>query len=246
MEVLNDDLVLQDVNDVDVVPDALDGDLLAANQHAADGAAGGPAGGRVDLVDRVGDRVVADERAEVIVVAGVAVDVAGAAARIGPGDVGERVGVDADDRAPIVAEVVAQNHGLGAAGKDRGVFVRAAAVAIRARLADGVVLDPAVGHAQVALMHLDHVELVEPALDGCLAAAVAEVGMINAGLRAGVHDDAAPIACGPRVGEIRTGAERAAGAEAVVAEAREDDRLAGGAFRDQLRGAPLQLDPRPL
>ena len=243
MEVLDDDLVLEHGDDVDVVPNALDRDLLAANLHAADRATGGPARRRVD---RVGDAVVADERAEVVVKAGVAVDRAGAAARIGSGDVRKRVGIDAHDRAQIVAEVVAEDHGLRAADKDRGGGVRATAVAVGTGRAGRVVLDAAVGHAEVALMYLDHVELVEPALDGCLPAAEGDVGMVDARLRAGVRHDAAPVARGPRVGEVRMGAERAAGAKPVIAQAREDHRLAGGALGDQLRGAPLQFDPRTL
>ena len=54
------------MDDVGVVPDALDGDLLTANLHAAEGAAGGPAGSRID---RVGDAVIAHERAKVVVIA---------------------------------------------------------------------------------------------------------------------------------------------------------------------------------
>ena len=243
VEVLDDDLVLEHVDDVDVVPDALDGDLLAADLHAADRPAGGPAGGRVD---RVGDAVVADERAEVVVVPRIAVDRAGAAARIGPGNVGERVGVDADDRAQIVAEFVADDHRLSAADEDRGCGVRAAAIAIGTGRAGGVVLDPAVGHPQVGLVRLDHVELVESALDGRLPAAEGDVGVVDAGLRTRVRDDAAPVSRGPSVGEVGMGEERAAGAEAVVAEAREDHRLAGGALGDQLRGASLQFDSRSL
>ncbi len=243
VEVLDDDLALQDINDVDVVPDALDGDLFAADLHAAEGAAGGPAGGGVD---RVGDRVVADERAAIVVVPRVAVDVAGAAARIGQGDVGERVGIDAHDRAQVVAKVVPHDHGLGPADEDRGSDVGAAAVAAGTRRAGRVVFDPAVGHPQVALVHFDHVELVEPAFDGRLATAVAKVGIVDAGLRPGVQDDTAPVARGPRVGEVGMGAEGAAGAVAVVAQAREDDRLASGALGNQLRGAPLQFDPRSL
>ena len=112
--------------------------------------------------------------------------------------------------------------------------------------AGSVVFDPRMRHPQVALVHLEDIEVCEGAFDRCLSAAVAEVGMVDAGLGAGVDHDAAPVAGGPHVGQVAVGVERAARAEAVVAEAREDDGLARGALGDELGNATLEFDAGAL
>ena len=234
MEVLDDDLALDHVDDVGVVPDTLDGDLLATHHEAADRAG--------DAVER--QPVAADERTAVVVVATVAVDEAGAAARVGPLEVAERVGVDRDHRAGVVAEVVVEDHRLGPADEDRGGGVATAARAARRRGAGGIALDPAVGHAEIALVGFDDVEPVEGSLDRTRAAAKGDIGIVDARLGAGVEHDAGPVAGGADVGLVAIRVERAAGPVAAVAEAREHDPLGGRALRDELRGAPLEFDPR--
>ena len=243
VEVLDNDLVLEHIDDVDVVPDTLHRDLLAPHLQASDGSASRPACRRID---RVGDAVIANEQAAIVVVAGVAIDAARASARIGKRNIRERVGVDTDDRAEIVAEVVAQDHGLCTADKDRGSDVRASSIPVRCGRPVGVVLDPTMGHAEITLDHFNHVEPVEPALDRRLSAAKSYVRVVDARLRASLYDEAAPVACGPDVGQVAIGVERAASPETIVAQARKDDRLGGRALGNQLRRAPLQFDPRPL
>ena len=105
-------------------------------------------------------------------------------------------------------------------------------------------------------MHLDHVEGVERAFDRRGAAAERQVGLVEAHLRAGIGDDPAPVAARQAadwvpegvelVGLIAVGVETAARPEAVVAERRDDHPLPRGTLRDQLRRAPLELDPGAL
>ena len=243
VQVLDEDLRLEYMHDVDVVPDALDREFLAANLHASGRAPGRPARRRID---RVGNPVVADERPAVVVEAGVAIDRPAGAAGIGQCRICQRIRVDADDRTEIVAEVVFEDHRLRAPCEDRRRRVTAAAVPVPRRRAGSVVLDPRMRHPQVALVHLEYVEVCEGAFDRCLSAAVAEVGVVDAGLGAGVDHDAAPVAGGPHVGQVAVGVERAARAEAVVAEAREDDGLARGALGDELGNATLEFDAGAL
>ena len=243
VQILDDDLRAKHGDDVDVVPDALDDEFLAPHLHAARCAAGRPARRRID---RVGDRVVADERPAVVVKAGVAVDRATGPARIGQLGIGERIGVDAHDRPEVVAEIVAEDHRLGPADEHGRRRVGSAAVSRAGRGAGRVVLDPAVRQPQVALVNLDHVEVVEAALDRGLAAAIGDVCVVDAGLRTDVEHDASPVTGIPRVGQVAVRVERAARAEPIVAEAREDHPLARGALRYELRHAPLELDPSAL
>ena len=235
MEVLDDDLVLEDVNDVDIVPDALDRDLVSANLKAGDR----PGHGR-------DQPVLGHERAAIVVVRGIPIDETAAAARVRTLHIAHRIGIDADEGALIVSEVVAENHGLPAANEDRRGHIRAAAGAIGRRRACGVVLDPAVGQPQIALMGLDHVEPVEGALDRRLAATVGDVGMIDAGLGPCIEHDPAPVARSPDIGQVAVGVERAARTEAAVAETREDDGTARSALGDQLARAALEFDPGGL
>ena len=95
-------------------------------------------------------------------------------------------------------------------------------------------------------MNLDHVELIEAALDRGRAAAERHVGMIDAGPRAAVEHDPAPVARGEDVGQIAVGVEAAAAPESVVAQAREDHGLVRQALGVEPAQAPLQLDPRSL
>ena len=236
VEVLDDDFALQHVHDVGVVPDALDGDLLAADHEAADRAGDG--------VKR--QPVAPDKRTAVVVVAPVTVDATGAPSRVGQLDVAERVGVDRDHGARVAAEVVVEDHRLGPADEDRRGGVATPAPAGRRRGAAGVALDAAVGHTEIALVGFDDVELVERSLDRSRAATVSDVGVVDARLGAGVEHDAAPVAGGADVGQVAIRVERAAGPVAVIAEAREHDPLGGRALRDELRGAPFELDPRAL
>ena len=231
------------MHDVHVVPDALDGDLLAPHLHAAGCAAGRPAGG---CIDRVGNPVVAHERAAVVVEAGVAIDRPARSARVGQHGIRQSVGIHADEHTEVVAEVVAEDHRLGTADEHRCGRIAAAAVSTAGRRAGGVVLDPGMRQPQVALMHFDHVEAREAALDRGLSAAVAEVGVVDAGLAARIDDDATPVPGLPDVGQVAVGVEGAARAEAVVAEAREDDRLTGRALGDELRSAAFELDAGTL
>ena len=246
VEVLDDDLILEHVDHVDVVPDALDGDLAAAHDHP---------GGRL-APDAVRQPVGADERPEVVVVAGGAVDPARAAAGVAPLHVRECVGVDADNRPQVRAEVVPHDDRLRPKHIHGRRVVAAPARAVRRGRPGCVVLHPAVGQPQVALMDLQRVEPVKAALDRGLAAAERQVGPVDARPGARVDDDAAPVADRQRadraahgvelVGHVAVGVERAAGSVAVVAQAREDHRLARGTFGDELRGTPLEFDPRAL
>ena len=246
VEVLDDDLARQHVRDVGVVPDALDGDLLAAHDQAG----GGPA------IRRIRHPVFADQRPEIVVVPRGAVDQPRAPAAVRQLDVRERVGVDADHGAGIRAEVVAHDDRLGTADEDGRRVVGPAAAAARSRPARGVVLEPAVRQPQLGLMRLDHVEGVEGALDRSGAAAERQIGLVDAHRGTGIGDDPAPVTDGQRahggpegvelVGLIAVGVEGAGRAEAVVAERRDDHPLARGTLRDQLRRAALELDPGTL
>ena len=220
------------MHDVDIVPDALDRDLFSANLKAGDR----PGNGR-------DQPVLSHERAAIVVVRGVPIDQAGAAARVRTLHVAHRIGIDADEGALIVSEIVAENRRLPAANEDRRGHIRAAAAATGRRRACGVVLDTAVGQPQIALMGLDHVEPVERTLDRRLAAAVGDVGMINAGLGTGIEHDPTPVARGPDIRQVAVGVERAARTEAVVAETRENDGTARSALGDQLARAALEFDP---
>ena len=127
VEVVDQDLAHEDVDDVDVVPDTLHRDLLGADLHAADGTAGGPAGGGVD---RVGKPVAADERADVVVILLKTGQSSGAPPWVGRLHIREGIGVDAHQRPEVVAEVVPHDHRLRTASKDRGRSVSAPGVAI--------------------------------------------------------------------------------------------------------------------
>ena len=215
VEVGDDDLAAHHVDDVGVVPDTLDRDLAAADGHA------GHSAGR--------DPVATDERAAVAVISGVAGCEAGAAARVGNLTRVERVGVDADQVAGIAAEVVADDHRLGADHVDAG----------------GVALEPAVRQPQAPLIDRERVERGEAPGHGRLAAAEADRSVVDRGRGTVVDHDAAPIAGGGSRG-CRPDDERAAGPEAVVESAREDHPLLRRAFRVELAIAPLELDPGPL
>ena len=89
VEVVDHDLAGHDVDDVRVVPHALDGDLAATDHHTGDAA--------VARLDR--ERVAANQRPAVVVVLGVAIAFSPRSARIWHLHVGERVDVDADDGA---------------------------------------------------------------------------------------------------------------------------------------------------
>ena len=95
-------------------------------------------------------------------------------------------------------------------------------------------------------MDLDHVKAIETALDRGLAAAICDVGVVDAGLGDGVDDDPAPIAGGRQVLLRAEHVERAAGAEPVVGGAREDHAVERVALGDQLRVATAQLDAGSL
>ena len=124
VEVAHLDLTCDHVDDVGVVPHTLDGEFLAPHLHAGGRATRRAARGRVD---RVRDAIVPDERTEVVVEPTEAIDRARAAARVALQPVVERVGVDADERAAVVAEVVAHDRRLGAPHEDGRGGVRAAA-----------------------------------------------------------------------------------------------------------------------
>ena len=174
------------MHDVRVVPDALDGDLLAANLHAAHAATSRHACG-------IRKPVAPHKRADIIVVQRFAIDGPCDPARIGPFDVGERIGIHAHNGTQIIAEVVAHNDRLRTANEDRSGCISATANAVCARRAGGVVLDPAVGHAEVTLVRFNHIETVERALDGRLPTTVCDGGAINACGRSSVEKDAAPV-----------------------------------------------------
>ena len=155
MEVTDDDLVLEDVHHADVVPDALDGDLLAADLHTDDGR----------RAARIFQDIVRHQGADVVVVAIEPLNQAGRAADIGPVHVGERVGVDAHDRAQVLAEVVVDDDRLSTPDEYCCRGVGAPARAVGTGQAGEVVLDPRVGESEIALVHLNHVEEVARTLD---------------------------------------------------------------------------------
>ena len=202
-----------------------------------------PVGGVIDLRR---DPVVAEERPDVVVVLGEAIDRAGAPAVIGPRPIRHRVGVDADGGARVVAEIVADDHRLGGADKDGRIVVAAAGIAVGGRPPRGVELDPAVGDSELALLDLESVEAVKAPLDRRQTTAIRDVGMVDARLRPGLDDDPAPVSRGADIGGDAVGVERPPGAVAVIGEAREDHVLLRRPLGNELRVATLQFDPRSL
>jgi len=167
VKVGNPDLVVQDVHDVGVIPDALgrEGDPDGA-QVVVRGVHGGPVvrdrrganlhsvrahptgqhvaivvgdqiAVAVILVAVVGQAVAADQGTPVVLVERHPVDRAGGASGIGNQLARERIKVDADRHVLVVADDVIQNHRLGAADEHRGPVVNAASVAVRRSLAAG-------------------------------------------------------------------------------------------------------------
>ena len=235
VEVVHHDLAGHDVDDVRVVPHALDVHLAAADDHAADRAG-----------VRRSQRVAADERTEVVVELRKPAARPRAPARIGHSQIGERIDVDADHGSRVAPEVVADDDRLRPADEDRGGVVRAPARAIGRGLARRVVLQTAVGQPQPPLMGLDDVEAVEAALDRGLAAAVGDVGVVDARLGGGIDDDAAPVTRRRLVGQRTEQVEGTPRPEAVVGGAGEDHAILRIALGDQFGVAATEFDAGSL
>ena len=95
-------------------------------------------------------------------------------------------------------------------------------------------------------MHLDDVKAVDHALRRGLPASESDVGTVDARPRARIEHDARPVARSAHVENVAVGVKRATGTEAVVAEAREDDRIPLVTLGDELRCPAFELDPGVL
>ena len=237
------DRVLHDMHDVRVVPDALCGQCLAADQHA---------------VDRVVRKtVVKDQRPLVISKALQPIDQPGGSSRVAIQIGIQGVDVDVDGRGIVVTNHVVDNYRLRTADVNRPSLVEPAAETRRIRRSPlaakprGIAFEDRVGDARLGLMNSQDIERVEGSLDTSHTAAKSEHRMID--ITAGVlgEHNAAPVAGRRfiiRAGRARSvvrGIERTARAIAIIEQTGELDLQALMPFGDELR-TDAGLDTSPI
>ena len=241
MEIGNDNLALQHVDDVRVVPDGLSREGFSAND---------------DTVHCIAaQQVPHDERTLVVTVATESVIESRRTTIVALQLRRHRVRVDRKYRAGVVAEDVVDDHRLGAAGEDRARGIGSASVTpCRCGAADAIpiLFKDAVGHAQLCLMSFNHVEAGEVAVGRNDISAEGDQCTVNAGGRIRSQIDTAPQAhtrSATGADLIGTQAvvvvriERPAGTVAIVQTRSDDDLATGYSFSYQL-GAHADFNPR--
>ena len=177
-----DDLVVEHVNNVGIVPDDLGRQRSAADHHA------------VDVV--FGQLVSDDQRTVVIGVFLGRFDLASASSPVGLHGRVQGVDVNTDNGAFVASEDVVRDHRLGASDEDRRGCRPHASVSIAAAAAR-IVVDHAMGDSHVGLMDFDGIEVIEVSFDGRFAAGMGDEYMVQASLGNRGEVQAAPI---PRPG----------------------------------------------
>ena len=229
-----DDLVVDHMDHVGIVPDDLGRERSATDLHA------------VDVV--LGQMVSDDQRAVVIGVLLGRFDPASAASPIGLHGRVQCVDVDTDYGAFIASENVIGDHRLGAPNEDRRGSRPHASVSITPTAAR-IVVDHAIGDSHIRLLDFDGIEEVEVPFDGGLTAGVGDERMVDATLGDRGEVQAGPIPRhGARTQRIHRRDERSGCPVTSIQQRGKDHGIAEVPLGNQLgtdfglNACPIQFD----
>ena len=244
----NVDRFVDDVNDIDVVPNAAGDQRPAANDHAV--VAVSVQHVVLDQRPRIADRV-DPQFAEI----GGRIEQPGRSTVVDHFELVERIDVRGDRRGDVIDEHVADHDRLAAADEQcaRRVLTAAHATRIgdadRARIqrhAIAVEFDARIGQTKFGLLHLDRIKGRKLTLDAGLTAAAGDDRVVDRTAGTLADKNAAPLSRLDRTDPVTIiGVERAAGPVTDILERCQNHRNAGQTFGIEI-GAELSLDSRSV